>query len=202
MPNSTPLSSDVLLTYGGVTQKFEKGSVIYYEGDIPIFLYQVIEGEVKLISTSPDGKEFIQDIFCPGDTLGEPALLLGEPYVCTAQASSKSVVIKLSKERFLNLLCDSPDIVTKLLFAFARRIYSKMLSTQMLLETSSEDKIKAFFNQFKTACSAIDRAEVLIPYTRQQIADFTGLRVETVIRTLTRMNKEAKVSIINRKVYY
>ena len=38
--------------------------------------------------------------------------------------------------------------------------------------------------------------------TRQEIADFTGLRVETVIRTLKRMEQENKIEIRNRKLYY
>lgn len=41
-----------------------------------------------------------------------------------------------------------------------------------------------------------------IPFTRQQIAEFTGLRVETVIRTILRMNKEKKVKLLNHKIYF
>ncbi|HMR91845.1 MAG TPA: helix-turn-helix domain-containing protein, partial [Chitinophagaceae bacterium] len=41
-----------------------------------------------------------------------------------------------------------------------------------------------------------------VPYPRQQIADFIGLRVETVIRTLVRMSREGKITIDNHKLYY
>ena len=41
----------------------------------------------------------------------------------------------------------------------------------------------------------------LVPYTRQQIADMTGLRVETVIRTVSRLKEEGKISVIKHKIY-
>lgn len=44
--------------------------------------------------------------------------------------------------------------------------------------------------------------KVLIPFTRQEIANFTGLRVETVIRTIKRMEEAAIVEIKNRKIYF
>ena len=43
---------------------------------------------------------------------------------------------------------------------------------------------------------------IIIPYTRQQIADITGLRVETVIRTIKRMKEMEKIKIINHKIYF
>ena len=42
----------------------------------------------------------------------------------------------------------------------------------------------------------------LVEFTRQEIANFTGLRVETVIRELSKMSKTNKVEIINHKLYY
>ncbi|MBK6785512.1 MAG: helix-turn-helix domain-containing protein [Saprospiraceae bacterium] len=48
----------------------------------------------------------------------------------------------------------------------------------------------------------LTQQRALIPYTRQQIADFLGLRVETVIRTLIKMEQEKSVEIRKHKLYF
>ena len=63
-----------------------------------------------------------------------------------------------------------------------------------------EEKILTFLKIWKNECKA--PSDMAVPFTRQQIADRTGLRVETVIRTLKRMCEEGKVRIVERKLYY
>ena len=48
---------------------------------------------------------------------------------------------------------------------------------------------------------ASDKLQFCIPYTRQQIADMTGLRVETVIRTVKKLQREGKLEIRQHKIY-
>ncbi len=191
---------NILIAYGGVARKFEKGSVIFWEGGTPNFFYQVVEGEVKVFSSNHDGKDLIQGIFSDGESFGEPPLLLGKSYPSTALASKRCVIIRITKERFLNILEDYPEAVTGLLYKFAERIYRKASSVQIWVNQTPEEKITAFLNKAIPASNNKERSKV--PYTRQEIAGFTGLRVETVIRTLLRMSREGKVTIIGHKLYF
>ncbi len=193
------IDHNILITYGGTARKVAKGEFIFYEGATPHFFYQVIEGEIKLFSTNSEGKELIQGIFKAGQSFGEPPLLLGRCYPSTAQASTASVIVKIGKERLINILKDYHDVADALLHTFAERIYQKATSAQMWISPTPEEKIFHFLKNLRSS-SGQDLQH--IPYTRQQIADFTGLRVETVIRTLTRMDKEGKVKIIDHKLYY
>ena len=194
------IDNNVLIAYGGVSKKYHKSELIFQEGSIPYFLYQIVEGEVKIFSNSQDGKEFIQGIFRQGETFGEPPVLLGKPYPSTAIAKSNCVVLRISRARLLNLLEDFPSIQQQLLYALAERIYNKSNTMRMWLSRSPEDRIRMLFDKLKEECE--DSGKMVIPYTRQQLADLTGLRVETVIRTLARMSKENKLEIIDHKVYY
>ena len=81
-----------------------------------------------------------------------------------------------------------------------RRIYKKASSAQVWVCHTPEEKITQFLRNAKGYPECDEKSQV--PYTRQQIADFTGLRVETVIRTLLRMNKQGKVKIIDHKIYF
>jgi CRP-like cAMP-binding protein len=98
------------------------------------------------------------------------------------------------------VLDDYPAIAKAMLTIFAYRIYDKAATAQILISHTPEEKIAGFLKKIKEAAKA--EGPYLIPYTRQQIADFTGLRVETVIRALIKLEKEKKLQIIHHKVYY
>lgn len=195
-----PIDYNILMAYGGVARKVEKGGIIFHEGNMPYFFYQLVEGTVKMYSTNMDGKELTQGFFGAGQSFGEPPLLLDKEYPSTAEAVVPSVLVKIRKEKFYGILRDYPEIARELLFTFAERIYNKATAAQIWVRQTPEEKIAHFLdkNKGKEKMSKSRR----VPYTRQQIADFTGLRVETVIRTLIRMSGSGKVKILGHKLYY
>ncbi len=191
---------DILMTYGGVAKKFSKGDFIFYEDTQPYYYYQVISGEVKMYSTNAEGRELTQGLLKAGQSFGEPPLLLNKPYPSTAQTCVDSVVVKIRKEHFQNILSDYPEFLGRLMYTFANRLYNKATSVQVWVKQTPEEKIFQFLcNEKHKFTHCLDQP---LPYTRQQIADFVGVRVETVIRTLTKMCKEGKVKIVNHKLYY
>lgn len=193
------IDHNILIAYGGVSRKVSKGSFIFIEGDAPRFFFQLVEGEVKVFSTNIEGKEFIQGVFTGGSSFGEPPLFESKCYPSTAQAITDSVIVKISKDKFINILQDYPSVALNLLHTFAERLYNKATSVQVLIGRTPEEKILGFFNKIRVIES---NEKVQIPYTRQEIADFTNLRVETVIRALLKMHEEEKVLIKDHKVFY
>lgn len=191
---------EILMGYGAALKRYKKGDWIFEEEQIPHSFFQVLEGSVKVISTNNDGKELIQKIFGAGESFGEPPLIINKPYPCAARAISDSVIIKLGKDAFFRLLDDFPTISRKLLVLLAQRIYTKSTKIQIMNTPTPKDKILAFLERLKTENQYSELQQ--IPYTRQQIADLIGLRVETVIRTLKTLDKAEKVKIINHKIYY
>jgi CRP-like cAMP-binding protein len=195
-----PISSDSLFAWGGIAKKYKKNEPIFQEGEHAFFYYQIIEGQVKLNNVYNDGSEFIQGIFHEGQGFGEPPLFIDEPYPSTAIAQKDSVIIKLSKSSFLKMLEDDPTIQFNLLKVFSRRIYNKSVTTRELIHNPPEFRIMAFLNSLRKNNGTI-RNRQYVPHTRQEIANFTGLRVETVIRALKKMESEKQVEIINHKLY-
>ncbi|TWF40631.1 CRP/FNR family transcriptional regulator [Chitinophaga polysaccharea] len=191
---------NILITYGGVARKLPKGAIIFHEGGTPLFYYQVVEGSVKIFTSNADGKELIQGMFSAGQSFGEPPLMVGKCYPTTAQTLTSCVVIRIARENLLEILKNYPEITEKLLFTFAERIYNKTTAAQVWVSPTPEEKIMLFLKHLNVHLTSATTD--LVPYTRQQIADFTGLRVETVIRTLVRMSKKGMVKIIDHKLYY
>ena len=194
------IETDILIAYGAATQKLKKGEFIFTEGSESHYYFQILEGEVKVISLNRDGKEFIQGVFQSGESFGEPPLFANKSYPSSAIALTDSVLLKLSKDKIFVLLQDRPAIALSLLESFSERIYKKAVSAKILSCSDPEEKILTFLDRFKQEIESSE--EVKVPYTRQQIADSTGLCVETVIRTLIKLGEEEKVVIKNHKVYY
>jgi CRP-like cAMP-binding protein len=192
---------DLLFSWGAVAKKYKKNEVVFSENELAYFYYQIIEGSIRMYNSNDEGKEFTQGLFGRGNSFGEPPLLIEESYPSTAVTIQDSTIIKLSKDKFLKILDEYPSIQKSFLGLLATRIHAKSNSTKEIINQKPEFRIIAFLNTFKKNAEN-KNGKILIPYTRQEIANFTGLRVETVIRALGKMNTCNKVEIINHQIFY
>ena len=190
---------DLLFTWGAIAKEYKKNEIIFNEEESANFYYQIIDGCVRMFNSNEEGKEFTQGYFKCGQSFGEPPLFIDEIYPSTAIAFKDSKLIKISKEKFLKILEEYPFIQKQFLNLMAERIHTKARTTKDIVNQKPEFRIIAFLNAHKNP--EYPKKE-LVPYTRQEIANFTGLRVETVIRELSRLSKTDKVEIINHKLYY
>lgn len=190
---------DLLFSWGAIAKEYKKGEIIFNENETANFYYQIVEGNVKMFNSNDEGKEFIQGYFCEGDSFGEPPLFINGTYPSTALAFQESKIIKLAKDKFLKLLEEYPIIQKQFLELMCRRIHSKAKTTTAIINQKPEYRIMAFLNAHKKIES--DKKEI-VPFTRQEIANFTGLRVETVIRAFSKMRAQDKVEIVRHKIFY
>ena len=196
------ITSELLEKYDAVKKSFDKNEIIFEEGNLPTHYYQIISGEVKMSNYNDDGREFIQGIFYKEQSFGEPPLFLNQNYPANAIAVDDSEIFALPKNNFLKLLEENSVISLKIIENLAQRLYYKsVMAAEMSTQEPEHRVLKlmdhgiAYFN-FKK-----DDNGYLINFTRQQIGDLTGLRVETVIRTIKALEKKGLLKIINRKVY-
>jgi CRP-like cAMP-binding protein len=191
----------LLLSAGAIIKKYKKGTYVFSEGDEPHYYFQVIEGTVKVFNFNDDGREFTQAEFKAGSSFGEPPLFIGELYPSFAVTTENSVIIRLSKTEFLEFLDGNSSHQKYIIELLARRIYNKSTTSRDIINNSPDARIISFLNAYKKKISK-EEEPVPIPYTRQEIANYTGLRVETVIRTLTKMKEKNMVRIVNRKLIF
>ncbi len=192
---------DLLYSWGAVAKKYKKNEIVFDEGDEALFYYQIIEGSIKMFNSNYDGKEFTQALFIKGNSFGEPPLFIDQKYPASAITFQDCIIIKLSKDKFLKILDEYPLIQKSFLYLMAKRIYSKTITSKEIINQNPEHRIIAFLNDYKRKIDCCNQ-KILIPFTRQEIANYTGLRVETVIRAFSKMNEINKVEIINHKIYY
>jgi CRP-like cAMP-binding protein len=189
----------LLKQYGGKLLQVRKGDSIFREGEPAHFFYQVDEGQVKMITSSQDGREFIQGVFNKGESFGEPPLFCGVYYPATAYCMERSSIYRLEKDRFFDLLHDHFDIHLRLNKVLCSRLRYKNVMLNEVAFYEPEHRLAKFFETFARQAGE-PAAELVIPYTRQELADLTGMRVETAIRTIKKLERAGKVALRGRKI--
>jgi CRP/FNR family transcriptional regulator, cyclic AMP receptor protein len=195
------IDQDLLLAWGATFHNLEKGQVLFCEDDPAHFYYQVVEGRIKMCNCNEEGKEFIQGIFEAGESFGEPPLFDGGIYPASAEADEASVVIRLRKENFLQLLKENFDIHFSFTQNLARRLRFKSLISKEISSYGPMHRVSTLLQEYKKSKGISDDAILKIELTRQQIADMTGLRVETVIRSIRELERNGHLKIERGKVY-
>ncbi|MEZ4923101.1 MAG: Crp/Fnr family transcriptional regulator [Crocinitomicaceae bacterium] len=192
----------VLNKYGASEKKYFRDEVVFNKNGTPKFYFQVVSGKVKMSTYNDAGKEFIQGIFVEGNSFGEPPLFGDFDYPANAVALEECIVLVLRKEKFESLLMENPEIHLKFTKVLADRLYYKATMASGNSNENAEERIRTILDYLKITVHHIpDNEDFQIDLTRQQIADLTGLRVETVIRTMKKMSSKGMIKIANRKVY-
>lgn len=195
------INTDLLLAWGATLHNIEKGQVLFCEGNSAIFYYQVVEGRIKMCNCNDEGKEFIQGFFEAGESFGEPPLFDEAPYPASAVADTDSTVIRLRKENFLQLLKDNFDIHFNFTQTLAKRLRFKSVMSKEISSYGPSHRIMSLLNEYKKSHGVAETVQMKIELTRQQIADMTGLRVETVIRSIRELHEKGKLKIEKGKVF-
>lgn len=195
------INVELLIEYGAKVREVKKNEIIFKEGSFPSHYYQVFSGKVKMNNFSEDGKEFIQNIFTTGQSFGEPPLFIDECYPANAIAVTNAKVIQLTKEEFYVMIQENNQVSLAMNKSLSRRLYYKSIMAPDISSQDPDNRIMTLLNYLKSHQQGNKKNELLtIDLTRQQIADMTGLRVETVIRTLKRLETDQKVQIVNSKI--
>ncbi|MEI6190102.1 MAG: Crp/Fnr family transcriptional regulator [Chitinophagia bacterium] len=193
---------NTLLAWGAVYKKVRSGEVIFSEGAECTYYNQLVSGTVRWINIDEEGKEYIQTIIEPGECFGELPLFDDGVYAASAIADDDVVLIRLRKNTFLQLIKENYDIHFEFTKLLAKRVRFKFLILKSIAYHAPEIRIAALLNYLKKEnknfCSKCNQLKL----TRQQVADMTGLRVETVIRTMRNMHDKGDLVIEKGKVFY
>jgi CRP-like cAMP-binding protein len=191
----------VLLAWGAAYKKVAAGEIIFKEGQTCSFYYQLVSGKVKWVNIDDEGKNCIHLIVEAGESFGEFPLFDDGPFAATAVADEDCVIIRLHKPTFLQLIRENPAIHFAVTQMLSKRLRYKFAVIKSFAAHCPEEMIATLLNQLKSEkksfCSDCNQLNL----TRQQIADMTGLRVETVIRTMRTMHEKGYLVINRGKVY-
>lgn len=194
--------SKILAQYHARLVSLKKDQMLFHEGDAATDYLQVETGTVKMFIVSTDGQEFIQGIFNAGESFGEPALIAKFPYPGSVVAIEPAKIWKLPGDYFFQMLKENFELHLKMDQVLCQRLKYKSMVLSEISSHDPEHRILSLLKHYKSKNPNPANGKVIIPYTRQQLADLSGLRVETVIRTVKKMEKDQKLVLEGHKITF
>ena len=193
------MDENVLLQFGAEKIAYEKDDPVLSEGKRADFYYQIAKGNVKMFNITEDGKEFVQGIFNVGDSFAEPPLFGDFPYPASAATTTDTTLLRLPRDKFLELLRKYPDIHLEFTQILCNRLHYKSMIMKEVSVYPPEHRILSLLGYLKKENSP--NRPYYVKLTRQGIAELTGMRVETVIRAIKKLGKEKKLTLIGAKIW-
>jgi CRP/FNR family transcriptional regulator len=188
------LSAEDRQRLAAVTQvrEFDKGALLFSEGDPSDLFYTIITGRVKVFKMTARGTDVILEIFGPGDPVGAVAVYESRAYPASAMALEPTVCALIPREAYFGLLESHPTMVRGLLLGLTHRLVEL---TNRLTELSG-GRIEARFARLflkladDTGKPHPEGVFIAMPLSRQELADMVGTTIETSIRIMSRWGKQ------------
>ncbi len=174
---------------------FARGESLFREGDEPKNFFLVVTGRVKVIKSTPSGRDLILELFGPGDPVGAVAVFEEIPYPGTAVALLATSCLVIRREGFLALLDRNPSLVRGLLSGFSLRLMELTSRLSDLSGAKVEARIAHAISNLAEESGERRPEGLYVPVrlSRQELADLCGTTIETAIRVMSRWNKEGIV---------
>jgi CRP/FNR family nitrogen fixation transcriptional regulator len=190
--HATPLASDGLndsIEMIGASMTFSRNEEIYGENEPADYLYKIISGTVRTYKVLSDGRRQIGTFCLPGDIFG---LEMGEEHTFSAEAITDVKVLVVKRSVLMGLAERQTDIARQL-WALTGRELSRVQDHILLLIKTAQERVVSFLLEMAARMPVGSAVE--LPMSRQDIADYLGLTIETVSRTLTHLENTAAIEL-------
>jgi CRP/FNR family nitrogen fixation transcriptional regulator len=173
----------------GAPMGFKRNAEIYGENEPAEYLYKVVAGAVRTYKILADGRRQIGAFYMPGDVFG---LESGDMHTFSAEAVSDCKVLVVKRSSLVALAARDNDVARQLWSITARELERAQEHFLALIKTA-EERVVGFLLGMAARLSDGDQFD--LPMSRQDIADYLGLTIETVSRTMTHLESSAAIDL-------
>jgi len=186
--NADSLSQSMHLM--GATMAYPRDTEIFGENEPADYLYEVLSGTVRTYKILSDGRRQVGGFYLPGDIFG---LEFADAHTLSAEAVSDTKVLVV-KRSALSALAGRDPSVAQQLFALTGRELHRVQDRTLLLIKNARERVASFLLEMADRASKNNTIE--LPMSRQDIADYLGLTIETVSRTLTSLETASAIEVL------
>ncbi len=173
----------------GAAMPFVRNCEIYGEAEPADYVYKVVTGAVRTYRILSDGRRQIGAFYLPGDIFGLEA---GDAHHFSAEAITNSTIRIIKRNALLTLAASEPARARELWTLIAGEL-ERMQDHAVLLIKSAQERVASFLLELAQRLSTSEIVE--LPMSRHDIADYLGLTIETVSRTLAQLEGDATIAL-------
>ena len=173
----------------GAPMPFGRNAEIYGENEPAEYLYKVISGTVRTYKVLNDGRRQIGAFYLPGDMFG---LEIGDEHTFSAEAIVDSKVVVIKRSSVVALAARDTEVARQLWAMTAGELQRAQDHIMLLIKTAQE-RVAGFLLEMAKRSAASTEFE--LPMSRQDMADYLGLTIETVSRTLSSLERGAAIAV-------
>lgn len=173
----------------GATMPYARNTEIFGENEPAEYLYRVISGAARTYKVLNDGRRQIGGFYLPGDVFG---LEVGDEHTFSAEAITECKILVIKRSSVIALAARDSGVARQLWTMTANELQRAQDHIMLLIKTAQE-RVAGFL--LEMASRNADSNEVELPMSRQDIADYLGLTIETVSRTLTQLEHSAAIAV-------
>ncbi|WP_134680725.1 transcriptional regulator FnrL [Paracoccus ravus] len=183
-------------------RSFEAGQVIVWAGDQMDFVGSVVSGMAGLTQQLEDGRTQMVGLLLPSDFLGRPGRRVA---AYTVTATSEIVLCCFRRKPFEALLAQSPHLSGRLLEMTLDELDAARDWLLLLGRKSAREKIASLLVILARREAALSRQRpkgrfaIALPLTREAMADYLGLTLETVSRQINALNREGVITLEGKR---
>ena len=190
--NLRPADDLDVLRRSGSKVRFSRGETIFNEGDPAEFAYSIISGAVRLCKHTADGRRQIAQFLFPGDFF---SFMEMAEHSFTAEAVDDTVVACYPQRQIERISDERPAVRRYFGSLLTRRVKDVQNHLVMLGRQTAREKVASFLVMLIERTGTQDGSHVELAMTRQDIADFLGLTIETVCRVLSAMKRNRLIDL-------
>jgi CRP/FNR family nitrogen fixation transcriptional regulator len=180
------------LRMAGTVINVAEGREIFAEGDETEVFYKVISGVVRVCKFLNDGRRQIEAFHVAGEVFG---FEMGSERVLSAEAVSDCTLVSY-RRRSVETLARKDENITRQLFHYAMQNLAQAQGHSLLLgRRGAAEKMASFL--LGEAERSADKRTINLAMTRKDIADYLGLTIETVSRSLSQFERDGVIALAN-----
>ncbi|THK36202.1 Crp/Fnr family transcriptional regulator [Ensifer sp. MPMI2T] len=177
-------------------ERFAPGQPVFWEGDEATHIFEVADGMLRALRLLGDGRRIIVGFLRPGDLLG---VSLKERYLYTVEAVSAVELRRFPRRRFEDEVARHSHLQQQLFSRLRDEMTAAQDQAVLLSRRSAEEKLANFFLMMRRNENCTRTAVVDLPMTRLDIADYLGMTIETVSRTITKLANSGVIAPPERR---
>jgi len=181
-----------------VDRHFNKGEIIFSDGEEGGGFFVVVEGLVKIFKASIGGKEQILHIYGPGEPFGQVAVYAGRSYPASAQAIAKSHVLFFPRAAFVDLITRMPSLTMNMLAVLSKRLREFTVQVENLSLKEVPGRLAGYLIYLVDEQGKDDA--VTLSISKGQLASLLGTIPETLSRIFARMTELNLIEMDGRNI--